>query len=157
MAKDSDIIILGSGSTAFAAALRAQALGAKVTMIEKSTPGGTCINWGCIPSKTLIHSALFRQEARLGEALGVGTSVNGIDWERLTSHKNKVVKGLRKTKYLDVLQAVPNLCLIKGTGQFIGPRTLKVSDEVLSSDRILIASGGFPRIPTLPGLDSVDS
>ena len=156
MAKDSDIIILGSGSTAFAAALRAQALGAKVTMIEKSTPGGTCINWGCIPSKTLIHSALFRQEARLGEALGVGTAVNGIDWERLTSHKNKVVKRLRKTKYLDVLQAVPNLRLIKGTGQFIGPRTLKVADEVLSSDRILIASGGFPRIPTLPGLDSVD-
>lgn len=119
MPKDCDIIILGSGSTAFAAALRAQALGCRVTMIEKSSPGGTCINWGCIPSKTLIHSALFRQEARLGEALGVGTVADGIDWGRLSNHKNNVVKGLRKTKYLDVLQQVPNLSMIKGTGKFI--------------------------------------
>ena len=125
-------------------------------MIEKSAPGGTCINWGCIPSKTLIHSALFRQEARLGEALGVGTSTDGIDWERLTNHKNKVVRGLRKTKYLDVLQSVPGLSLIKGTGKFIGPRTLEVGDQVLRSDRILVATGGFPLIPDLPGLDSVD-
>jgi mercuric reductase len=156
MPKDCDIIILGSGSTAFAAALRAQALGFKVTMIEKSAPGGTCINWGCIPSKTLIHSALFRQEARLGEVLGVGTAADGIDWERLTNHKNRVVKGLRKTKYLDVLQSVPGLTLIKGTGQFIGPRTLEVDEQVLRSDRILIATGGFPLIPALPGLDRVD-
>lgn len=69
MGNKDEIIILGSGSTAFAAALHAVSLGARVTMIEKSAPGGTCINWGCVPSKTLIHSALFRQEARLGEAL----------------------------------------------------------------------------------------
>jgi mercuric reductase len=115
-------------------------------MIEKS-PWCTA-STGDASSKTLIHSALFRQEARLGEALGVGTAVNGIDWERLTSHKNKVVKGLRKTKYLDVLHGVPNLRLIKGAGQFIGPRTLKVADEVLRSDRILVATGGFPLILT---------
>ncbi len=156
MPKVYDIIILGSGSTAFAAALRAQARGFTVTMIEKSAPGGTCINWGCIPSKTLIHSALFRQEARLGEALGVGTRTDGIDWERLTKHKNSVVKGLRKTKYLDVLQKVPGLSLIKGTGQFIGHRTLQVGDQVLRSDRILVATGGFPAIPDLPGLESVN-
>ncbi len=71
MAGDYDIIILGSGSTAFAAALRAQSSGAKVVMIEKSVLGGTCINWGCIPSKTLIHAALFYQEARLGAAIGL--------------------------------------------------------------------------------------
>ncbi|MDD2335037.1 MAG: mercury(II) reductase [Geobacteraceae bacterium] len=156
MPTDCDIIILGSGSTAFAAALRARTLGFKVTMIEKSAPGGTCINWGCIPSKTLIHSALFRQEAHLGELLGVGTVTDGIDWEHLTNHKNKVVKGLRKTKYLDVLQEVPGLSLIKGTGKFIGPQTLEVGEQVLRSDRILVATGGFPLIPALPGLDRVD-
>jgi len=156
MPKDCDIIILGSGSTAFAAALRAQALGSRVTMIEKSAPGGTCINWGCIPSKTLIHSALFRQEARLGEALGVGTLPGVVDWERLGKHKNRVVKGLRKSKYLDVLQMVPDLRLIKGTGQFIGPRTVAVGDHVLTSDKILIATGGFPLLLDLPGLNSVN-
>jgi mercuric reductase len=156
MPKDCDFIILGSGSTAFAAALRAQALGRKVTMIEKSSPGGTCINWGCIPSKTLIHAALFRQETRLAEALGVGTVTDGIDWTRLTSHKNNVVKGLRKTKYLDVLQEVPDLCLIKGMGKFIGPQTLEVDEQQFKSDRILIATGGFPLIPDLPGLESIN-
>ncbi len=155
MTKDCDIIILGSGSTAFAAALRAQALGFQVTMIEKSSPGGTCINWGCVPSKTLIHAALFRQEARLGEVLGVGTVADGIEWERLAGHKNKVVKGLRKTKYLDVLQQVPDLCLIKGTGKFVGPQTLEVDEHYFRSDRILIATGGFPFIPPLPGLESI--
>jgi len=156
MPKNCDFIILGSGSTAFAAALRAQALGHTVTMIEKSSPGGTCINWGCIPSKTLIHAALFRQEARLGEALGVGSVADGIDWARLTNHKNSVVKGLRKTKYLDVLQEVPDLRLIKGTGKFIGPRTLEVDEQQFSSDRILVATGGFPFIPALPGLENIN-
>ncbi|RQW83491.1 MAG: NAD(P)/FAD-dependent oxidoreductase, partial [Geobacter sp.] len=156
MSKDCDIIILGSGSTAFAAALRAQALGSRVTMIEKSTPGGTCINWGCIPSKTLIHAALFRQEARLGEALGVGTMPDVVDWERLAKHKNRVVKGLRKSRYLDVLQAIPDLQLIKGTGHFIGPRTVAVGDQVLTSERILVATGGFPLLLDLPGLNNVN-
>jgi mercuric reductase len=156
MPKNCDIIILGSGSTAFAAALHAQELGARVTMIEKSALGGTCINWGCIPSKTLIHSALFRQEARLGQALGVGTAPDDIDFKRLAGHKNRVVKELRTTRYLDVLQAVPELRLIRGTGRFTGPRIVEVADTVLRSDRILVATGGFPLVPDLPGLQGVE-
>jgi mercuric reductase len=156
MDKDSDVLILGSGSTAFAAALRAQSHGARVVMVEKSMLGGSCINWGCIPSKTLIHSALLYHEGRLGAALGLGSAENGMDFSRLASHKNEVVKGLRKSKYLDVLQNVPGLRLVKGTGRFTGPRTVEVGDEVLRSDRILIATGGFPHVPDLPGLHRID-
>jgi mercuric reductase len=156
MKKDYDLVIIGSGSTAFAAALRAQSLGARVVMVEKSVLGGTCINWGCIPSKTLIHSALFRREARLGEALGLGTSADGVVFPWLTAHKNAVVKGLRRSRYLDVLHSVPGLRVIKGTGRFIGPKTVEVGDEVLRSDRILIATGGHPNVPDLPGLHGVD-
>jgi len=155
MAGDHDIVILGSGSTAFAAALRAQALGAKVVMIEKSVLGGTCINWGCIPSKTLIHSALFYREARLGAAIGLGLSVEGIDPVSLMAHKDAVVKHLRTSKYLDILREVPGLRLIKGTGRFVGPGVLEVEDEILRCDKILIATGGFPKIPNLPGLHEV--
>ena len=155
MAEDHDIVILGSGSTAFAAALRAQALGAKVVMIEKSVLGGTCINWGCIPSKTLIHSALFYREARLGMAVGLGLSEEGIDQVKLMAHKDAVVKQLRTSKYLDILREVPGLRLIKGTGRFAGPGVLEVEDEMLRCDKILVATGGFPRIPKLPGLDKV--
>jgi mercuric reductase len=155
MSANHDIAILGSGSTAFAAALRAQASGAKVVMIEKSVLGGTCINWGCIPSKTLIHTALFYQEARLGARIGLGLSTNDIDQDLLMAHKENVVKYLRTSKYLDVLHNVPGLRLVKGTGRFVGPERLETEDEIIECGKILVATGGFPRIPDLPGLHEV--
>jgi len=151
-----DIVILGSGSTAFAAALRAESLGAKVLMIEKGTLGGTCINWGCIPSKTLIHASLFRREARLGRNIGLGLSEEDIDYDLLGQHKERVVRHLRQTRYLDILQKVPGLTLVKGTGRFIGSETIEVGDRHIRSEKILIATGGFPRIIDIPGLQGTD-
>jgi len=150
-----EIIILGSGSTAFAAALRAQAKGARPIMIEKSVLGGTCINWGCIPSKTLIHGALFRHQAELGAQLGLGTGIDGLDFPRLDAHKFAVVQELRQTKYLDVLNKVPGLRLLKGNARFLAPDTIQVGDKILRGDRILIATGGFPRIPAIAGLEQI--
>lgn len=155
MSEGPEIVILGSGSTAFAAALRAQAKGARPVMIEKSVLGGTCINWGCIPSKTLIHAALFRRQAELGERLGLGTRPGALDFSLLDAHKFAVVQELRQTKYLDVLKKVPGLKLIKGNAVFAGPDSLRVGDKILKGDRFLIATGGYPRIPAIPGLDQV--
>jgi mercuric reductase len=154
--KSHDIVILGSGSTAFAAALRAQSLGAKVLMIEKGTLGGTCINWGCIPSKTLIHASLFRREARLGRSVGLDLSCGDIDYDLLGRHKENVVRHLRQTRYLDILQKVPGLTLVKGTGRFVAPGTIEVGDRHIRSEKILIATGGFPRIIEIPGLQGAD-
>ena len=155
MSEGQEIIILGSGSTAFAAALRAQAKGARPVMIEKSVLGGTCINWGCIPSKTLIHAALFRHQAKLGAQLGLGTGVDGLEFSRLDAHKFAVVEELRRTKYLDVLNNVPGLRLIKGNAQFTAPDAIRVGDKILRGDRFLIATGGYPRVPAIPGLDQI--
>ena len=153
MSEAKEIIILGSGSTAFAAALRAQAKGARPIMIEKSVLGGTCINWGCIPSKTLIHAALYRHQAELGAGIGLGTSAGALEFPRLDAHKFAVVRELRQTKYLDLLDKVPGLTLLKGTARFLGPDTVQVGERILKGDRILIATGGHPRIPAIPGLD----
>ncbi|HJV37036.1 mercury(II) reductase [Geomonas sp.] len=150
-----EIVILGSGSTAFAAALRAQAKGAQPIMIEKSVLGGTCINWGCIPSKTLIHSALFRHQAEIGERLGLGTRLGEVDFSPLDDHKNEVVEELRKSKYLNVLKNVPGLTLIRGNAVFLSPDTLQVGDRTIKGERFLIATGGFPRVPPIPGLDKI--
>ena len=150
-----EIIILGSGSTAFAAALRAQAKGARPVMIEKSVLGGTCINWGCIPSKTLIHAALFRRQAALGAGLGLGTRVGAPDFPPLDAHKFQVVKGLRQSKYLDVLHKVPGLKLIRGNAVFLGPDRVQVGEKVIKGERFLIATGGYPRIPAIAGLEQV--
>ena len=148
-----DIVILGSGSTAFAAALRAQSLGARVLMIEKSVLGGACINWGCIPSKTLIHAALFRHEARLGASIGLQIEDHGVDFARLIAHKDVTVNHLRQTKYLDVLKNAPGLELVKGTARFVAPDAVEVIERVYRGDKFLIATGGFPRTISIPGLD----
>src|SRR5450631_1408080 len=121
-----DLIILGSGSTAFAAALRATSYGARVLMFEKSVLGGTCINWGCIPSKTLIHAALFKHEAHLGNRIGLNSDegIHEIDAERLFRHRDTVVTELRQERYLDVLGNMKGLELVKGTARFCDSRTV---------------------------------
>ena len=156
MAQDHDVIIVGSGSTAFAAALRAQSLGAKVLMIEKSVLGGTCVNWGCIPSKTLIHAALFCQETRLGAGIGLGLALGDIDFASLDAHKNRAVNFLRQTRYLDILREVPGLTLLKGTGRFIDSHTLEVGGQTIRGEQFLVATGGFPRVIEFPGLSGID-
>ncbi len=155
MNNTTDLIILGSGSTAFTAALRASTYGAKVLMFEKSVLGGTCINWGCIPSKTLIHAALFRYEASLGLSLGVVSSgmQDRVNYEILASHKEHVVQTLRKERYLDVLRDLPGTELVKVSARFVDKRTIETVERRYSCDRILIAVGGNPRIPAIPGIE----
>jgi len=150
-----DLIILGSGSTAFAGALRATSQGAGVLMVEKSVLGGTCINWGCIPSKTLIHGALFKHEAQLGIKLGLGLEnlQDGVDFETLFAHREEVVRKLRQERYLDVLKNMTGLEMVKGTARFIDPQTIEVNDKLYRCDRFLVAVGGVPRIPAIPGLE----
>jgi mercuric reductase len=156
MTSSPDLIILGSGSTAFAAALRARHHGASVLMVEKSVLGGTCINWGCIPSKTLIHAALFNHEAGLGARLGLDIERHGMDFVRLHAHKERVVQQLRQERYLEVLKQMQGVTVVKGTGRFLDSRTITVGERHYRSDRLLVAVGGYPRLPALPGLDRVD-
>ncbi len=151
-----DVVVLGSGSTAFAAALRAHALGAQVLMIEKSVLGGTCVNWGCIPSKTLIHAAQVYQNALQAARLGFCSAPGEPDFARLSAYKDAVVRHLRQARYLDVLSQVPGLTLVRGTGRFVDSQTVEVEGRRFSGERILIATGGFPRIPNIPGVEEVD-
>ena len=155
MSSAHDLMILGSGSTAFAAALRATSYGARVLMFEKSVLGGTCINWGCIPSKTLIHAALFKHEAHLGNRIGLNSDVDAIavDAEQLLRYRETVVNRLRQERYLDVLKNMKGLELVKGTARFIDSHTVECNESRYNSRNILIAVGGSPRIPNLPGLD----
>lgn len=158
MSNSADLIIIGSGSTAFAAALRATSYGAQVLMFEKSVLGGTCINWGCIPSKTLIHAALFRHEAHLGALLGLGMHTDDLsmDFRRVSAHREQVVQKLRQERYLDVLKQMPGLTLVKGTACFLDPHTVEAAGEYFHSDRFLVAVGGDPRIPDIKGVEKCD-
>ena len=158
METGADLIIIGSGSTAFAAALRATGYGARVLLFEKSALGGTCINWGCIPSKTLIHAALFNYEAARGASFGLGGDSKACmpDAERLFRHREAVVAELRQERYLNVLDRMQSLELVKGTARLLDNRTVSCDDRKYRAERILIAVGGSPRIPDLPGLEKCD-
>jgi mercuric reductase len=142
MSTSYDLIILGSGSTAFAAAIRATGYGARVLMFEKSVLGGTCINWGCIPSKTLINKF----------GLNIKENNHRIDAEMLFRHREEVVTELRRERYLDVLSGMNGLDLIKGTARFVDSRTVECDDRQYRSEMFLLAVGGIPRVPGLPGL-----
>ncbi len=158
MQSGADLIIIGSGSTAFAAALRAISHGARVLMFEKGVLGGTCINWGCIPSKTLIHAALFNYEAARGAMIGLGCGSDPAppDAERLFSKVDSVVNELRQERYLDLLAKIPDLKLVKGTARLLDSQSVICDETRYHAGRILLAVGGTPRIPELPGLERCD-
>lgn len=156
MSHDHDLVILGAGPAALAAALHARSLGAGVLLIENGIPGGTCANWGCVPSKTLIHGALFRHEAELGGRLGLGTVAGRVDYATLAAHKERVVEHLRQTRFLEPLRNLPGLTMLKGTGRFRDPHTVEVDGQAIRGERFLLATGGYPRIIEFPGIHDVD-
>lgn len=150
-----DLVILGAGSTALAAAQRAVELGARVTIVEQAVPGGTCINWGCIPSKTLIHKAALYHAARRGAGAGLNLTQGEVDCAALMAAKQQAIDRVRCERCDTLLTDHPAVRLIRGHGRFLGPGEVQVGPEILCSERILIACGGLPRHLELPGLREV--
>ncbi|MDO3378178.1 dihydrolipoyl dehydrogenase family protein [Geoalkalibacter halelectricus] len=152
MSSKYDFIILGSGTTAFAAACKASSLGARVLMVEQSKLGGTCVNWGCVPSKTLIHKAKEFYAAVRSAPFGINLRAEEPDYALLMQAKIKAVEDLRREHYQQVLDADERIEVLRGHGRFLSPRELQVGAEVLVHDKFLIATGGTPRSLRLPGL-----
>lgn len=147
-----DLVILGSGTTAFAAALKGARQGARVLMVEQGQLGGTCVNWGCIPSKTLIHLASVHFSAHRAVSFGLNIEAAFPDCGRLMAAKQHVVDTLRREHYQKILDDNPRIEVLRGHGRFLSSRELQVGAEVVVSDRVLIAAGGVPRVLRIPGL-----
>jgi len=151
-----DLLIIGAGSAGFAGAIRAAELGAKVGLIEGGTVGGTCVNVGCVPSKTLIRAAEIGHRAAHHGFKGISTRFDGCSWKEIQKQKNALVSNLRKTKYVGVLKNYSSVDYIEGTAQLTGPNTISLSDGgKLESDKILITTGAHPWPAPIPGLDKV--
>ncbi len=149
--REFDLAIIGSGSAAFAAAIQAREAGASVVMIERSTIGGTCVNIGCVPSKTLLRAAEIRARARQHPFPGITTSAGGVDLAALVAQKDALVSTLRQTKYADLIDAYA-IELVTGDARFVGRETLVVADTSIRAARFLVATGARPSIPDVPGL-----
>lgn len=147
-----DLAILGSGSAAFAAAIRAVDLGASVVMIERSTTGGTCVNVGCVPSKALIRAGEIQHLAQRHGITGVRTSAEPVDLRALVGQKDQLVSQLRGEKYEDLLGEY-GIDFIRGTAMFTGPDTLLVDGRAVTAGKYVVATGASPAVPPIPGLD----
>ncbi len=148
-----DLVILGSGSTAFAASLRAQELGKTAVMIESRSIGGTCVNRGCLPSKNLIEAAKLVHDAKNPRYPGLKPAALEIDFGALVRQKDDVIAGYRKKKYESLVGG--KFRIEKGHARFLDPKIVEVNGKQLTGEAILIATGSRPLMPDIKGLSEV--
>ena len=151
------LLIVGGGSAAFAAATKAVELGAaRVTIVNDGLPiGGTCVNVGCVPSKTLIRAAESLHRAQQTPFDGIAVSGRVTDFKAVMQQKRDLVEQLRQAKYLDVVGDLEQVRIVKARARFVDANTVEVtpgSGERITADRVLIATGASPFIPPIPGL-----
>ncbi|HEX8995115.1 MAG TPA: mercury(II) reductase [Ktedonobacterales bacterium] len=149
-----DLVILGSGSTAFAAALRAAELGKRALMIEERTLGGTCANRGCLPSKHLIDAARLLHDARHPRYPGITPYEPIFSFAELIERKDALIADYRQAKYADVAAAA-SVEIAQGHAEFVSAHEVRVGERVVRGEHFLIATGSRPFIPDLDGLADV--
>lgn len=152
---DFDLLVIGGGSGGYAAAIAASDLGKRVGMINAGTIGGTCVNVGCVPSKTLIRAAEAWHKAGSHPFAGVNTAQTQLDWATVRAEKDALVSKMRQTKYVDVLAAYPEIHLITGRASFLQDGSVQVDGKNYRASRYVIATGAQPRIPPIPGMADV--
>ncbi len=150
-----DLVILGSGSTAFAAALRAAELGKTAAMTENRTLGGTCVNRGCLPSKNLIEAARIVWEARHPRYPGLQPAVIDFDFPELIRQKDTVIGDYRDRKYNSIVNEADRIQTYRGHASVVDPHTVAVNGRQITGQHLLVATGSRPRIPAIDGLDRV--
>lgn len=152
---DYDFAIIGSGSAAFAAAIKASELGKSVIIIEKGTLGGTCVNFGCVPSKTLIRAAEAKFKGEQIHFKGLSSGKVNVDFKKLVEEKDQLVKSLQSGKYQSVLDKNQNIKLINGEAKFNDRHHLSMRGHIISADKILISAGSESVIPPIKGIENV--
>jgi mercuric reductase len=151
-----DLIILGGGSAGFAAAIQAHELGRTALMVNAGTIGGTCVNVGCVPSKTLIRAAEALHKGGHHAFAGIRSETALIDFEAVIRQKDELVSQLRQAKYINVLEAYDRVKLIEGDARLESPRMVRVNGVVYEASSIIVATGSRPWLPDIPGLAESD-
>jgi pyruvate/2-oxoglutarate dehydrogenase complex dihydrolipoamide dehydrogenase (E3) component len=150
-----DAVVIGSGQGGNPLSQKLADLGWTVALIEKAHLGGTCVNTGCTPTKTMVASAQVAHYARNAGRWGVRAADVGVDLPQVVARKDQVVNQWRSGQERKV-QLRKNLHLHREHGRFVGPHQVRVGDEVLESSRIFIDTGTRPSIPPLEGLDRIN-
>lgn len=155
--KNFDLIIIGGGSAAFSAAIKAESLGLRTLMVNAGLDlGGTCVNVGCVPSKTLIRAAETAYHAQHSRFEGIKPKGVEIDFGQVIRDKKQLVATLQQKKYMDVVSDFENLTLLQGWAEFIDENTILVNGkDRYTALKFLIATGTTTNIPAIEGLNEV--
>lgn len=149
------VIVIGGGPGGYVAAIRAAQLGGDVTLIEKNSLGGTCLNVGCIPTKAILHAAELLEEARHSSEFGIELTITGFDWSKVQAKKAGVVKQL--VSGVTGLLRANKVKVLSGEASFVSRDMLSIkkadgNTETVRGDKIIIAAGSVPAIPPIPGV-----
>ena len=149
MAYDFDLFVIGAGSGGVRAARFAAGFGAKVAVAESSYLGGTCVNVGCVPKKLLVYGAHYAED--IGQAQGYGWTIDGatFDWKTLIANKDREIQRLNGI-YRSIL-VDSGVTLIQAHARLVDAHTVEVEGKQYTAEHILIATGGWPHVPAIPG------
>ncbi len=148
-----DLIVVGAGSAGVAAAIRGADLGARVALIEGGTLGGTCVNVGCVPSKTLLRAAGARHARKHHGFEGIPRTDGVPQWNRIRAQKDELVERLRQSKYRDVLASYADVTLIREPARLASAESVRLSSgTTLEAPKVILATGASPWIAPIPGL-----
>lgn len=150
-----DLAVIGAGSAGFSAAITAAEQGAQVALIGHGTIGGTCVNVGCVPSKTLIRAAETLHQARAASRFaGIHAEGRLEDWQALVAQKDELVSTLRQAKYVDLLPAYNRVAYLEGPAR-LTDGGVAVNGNLVEAGKVIIATGGRPAVPAIPGIEDV--
>lgn len=154
--KQFDLIIIGGGAGAFGAAIRADELNAKTALINSGLPlGGTCVNVGCVPSKTLIHAASVLHHAQYHGIPGIELAVKQFDFEKIVQDELSLVERMQKEKYQKVLKNLKNVTFFDGKARFVSSQEVEVNGESLKAEKFIIATGSTATVPPIENIRDV--
>jgi len=150
-----DLVVIGAGSAGFSSAITAADQGAQVALIGSGTIGGTCVNIGCVPSKTLIRAAETLHNARVAARFaGITAEAEVTDWRGTVRQKDALVSELRQAKYIDLLPAYNGIAYREGPARLVDGG-VEVDGTRIPAGKIIIATGARPAVPAIPGIDTV--
>jgi pyruvate/2-oxoglutarate dehydrogenase complex dihydrolipoamide dehydrogenase (E3) component len=149
-----DAIVIGTGQAGPYAAYRFASAGMTVAAIERKLFGGTCVNTGCIPTKTVIASAYTAQLARRAAEFGVDAGPVRVDMKRVKARKDEI-SGESRRGVEAGLRGLERCTVYQGHARFVGPHDIRIGDETITGDRIFINVGGRALVPPMPGLDAI--
>ncbi|MBS4050353.1 MAG: glutathione-disulfide reductase [Methylomonas sp.] len=152
---DVDLFVIGAGSGGVRAARMAAGLGARVAIAEQQHLGGTCVNVGCVPKKLFVYAAHFQEDFAAAAGFGWSVETPRFDWQRLLTQKNREIGRLQNV-YQGLLDN-SGVTIITGQARLLDQHTVAVGEQQFSAERILVATGGRPWLPDIPGKEFIST